>query len=107
MVPWGTVRRILFTDEQPMVPVYAGYRPPETRRALKRKEEPGYQGIFTGARKYVLQTYAKIQSAMMKRRVAQSLSSSDYPVCKESGSSRRLCRLSALACLSPSCRGCR
>jgi excinuclease ABC subunit A len=72
---------ILFTDEQPTVPVYAGYTPAETRRALRRKEEPSYQGTFTGARRYVLQTFATTQSAMMKRRVAQFLSSGDCPVC--------------------------
>ena len=55
--------------------------PAETKRALKRKEEPSYQGTFTGARKYVLQTFATTQSAMMKRRVAQFLSSADCPVC--------------------------
>jgi excinuclease ABC subunit A len=85
--PWRELPKkdrdwILFTDEQPTVPVYAGYTPAETRQALKRKEEPSYQGTFTGARKYVLQTYATTQSAMMKRRVAQFLSSSDCPVCK-------------------------
>ncbi|MFK4530399.1 excinuclease ABC A subunit [Bradyrhizobium japonicum] len=64
------------------MPVYAGYTPAETRRTLKRKEEPSYQGTFTGARKYVLQTFATTQSAMMKRRVAQFLSSSNCPVCK-------------------------
>jgi excinuclease ABC subunit A len=85
--PWRELPKkdrdwILFTDEQPTVPVYAGYTPAETRRALKRKEEPSYQGTFTGARKYVLQTFATTQSTMMKRRVAQFLSSSDCPVCK-------------------------
>jgi excinuclease ABC subunit A len=85
--PWRELSKkdrdwILFTDEQPTVPVYAGYTPAETRRALKRKEEPSYQGTFTGARKYVLQTFATTQSAMMKRRVARFLSSSDCPVCK-------------------------
>jgi excinuclease ABC subunit A len=85
--PWRELPKkhrdwILFTDEQPTVPVYAGYTPAETRRALKRKEEPSYMGTFTGARKYVLQTFATTQSAMMKRRVAQFLSSSDCPVCK-------------------------
>lgn len=84
--PWRDLPRkdrnwILFTDEQPTVPVYAGYSPAETRRALKRKEEPSYQGTFTGARKYVLQTFATTQSAMMKRRAGQFLSSSDCPVC--------------------------
>jgi excinuclease ABC subunit A len=85
--PWRELPKkdrdwILFTDEQPTVPVYAGYTPAETRRALKRKEEPSYQGTFTGARKYVLQTFATTQSAMMKRRVAQFLASTDCPVCK-------------------------
>ena len=85
--PWRELPKkdrdwILFTDEQPTVPVYAGYTPAETKRALKRKEEPSYQGTFTGARKYVLQTFATTQSAMMKRRVAQFLSSSDCPVCQ-------------------------
>ncbi|MBR1150463.1 excinuclease ABC subunit UvrA [Bradyrhizobium sp. JYMT SZCCT0428] len=84
--PWRELPKkdrnwILFTDEQPTVPVYAGYTPAETKRALKRKEEPSYQGTFTGARKYVLQTFATTQSAMMKRRVAQFLSSTDCPVC--------------------------
>lgn len=84
--PWRELPKkdrdwILFTDEQPTVPVYAGYTPVETRRALKRKEEPSYMGTFTGARKYVLQTYATTQSAMMKRRVAQFLSSDDCPAC--------------------------
>src|ERR1700742_3768869 len=85
--PWRELPKkerdwILFTEEQPTVPVYAGYNSAETRRALKRKEEPSYQGTFTGARKYVLQTYATTQSAMMKRRVAQFLSSADCPACK-------------------------
>ena len=84
--PWRDLPKkdrdwILFTDEQPTVPVYAGYTPAEIKRALKRKEEPSYQGTFTGARKYVLQTFATTQSAMMKRRVAQFLSSTDCPVC--------------------------
>ena len=84
--PWRELSKkdrdwILFTDEQPTVPVYAGYTTAETKRALKRKEEPSYQGTFTGARKYVLQTFATTQSAMMKRRVAQFLSSTDCPVC--------------------------
>jgi excinuclease ABC subunit A len=84
--PWRELPKkdrnwILFTDEQPTAPVYAGYALAETSRALKRKEEPSYQGTFTGARKYVLQTFATTQSAMMKRRVAKFLSSGDCPVC--------------------------
>jgi excinuclease ABC subunit A len=49
--PWRELPKkdrdwILFTDEQPTVPVYAGYTAAETRRALKRKEEPSYQGTY-------------------------------------------------------------
>jgi excinuclease ABC subunit A len=84
--PWRNLSKktrdwILFTDEQPTVPVYAGFTPAETRRALKSKEEPSYQGTFTGARRYVLQTFATTQSAMMKRRVAQYMLHSDCPEC--------------------------
>jgi excinuclease ABC subunit A len=55
--PWRKLPKkdrdwILYTDEQPVVPVYAGFTPAETRRALKRKMEPSYQGTFTGVRKY-------------------------------------------------------
>jgi excinuclease ABC subunit A len=85
--PWRKLPKktrdwILFTDEQPTVPVYAGFTAAEVKRALKRKDEPSYQGTFTGVRKYVLQTFATTQSAMMKRRVAQYLFSSDCPVCR-------------------------
>ncbi len=84
--PWRKLPKkdrdwILFTDDQPTVPVYAGYDASEVRRALKRKEEPSYQGTFTGARKYVLQTFATTQSDLMKRRVAQFLETSDCSVC--------------------------
>ena len=85
--PWRDLPKkdrdwILFTEEQPTVPVYAGYTPAETRRALKRKEEPSYQGTFTGARKHVLHTFANTQSASMKRRVAQFMNASLCPLCR-------------------------
>jgi excinuclease ABC subunit A len=85
--PWRALPRkdrdwILYTDEQPTVPVYAGYTPAETRRALKRKEEPSYMGTFTGARKYVLQTFATTQSALMKKRVARFMTGTLCPSCR-------------------------
>jgi excinuclease ABC subunit A len=85
-VPWRDLPKktrdwILFTDEQPTVPVYAGFGLAEVKRALKRKEEPSYQGTFTGARRYVLQTFATTQSALMKRRVAQYMLSTACPEC--------------------------
>ncbi|HEY0036387.1 MAG TPA: hypothetical protein VGB66_06840, partial [Longimicrobium sp.] len=72
---------ILFTDEQPVVPVYPGYTPEETRRALKAKEEPNYMGTFSSARRHVLHTFANTQSASMRRRVMQYMLSTDCPVC--------------------------
>ena len=85
--PWRDLPKkdrdwILFTDETPTVPVYAGLTPEETRRALKRKETPSYQGTFTGVRKYVLQTFANTESASMKKRVARYMVSNECPVCR-------------------------
>lgn len=85
-VPWRDLPRkdrdwLLFTDEQPVVPVYPGYTVDEVRRAIRRKETPGYQGTFTSARRYVLETFAKTESPAMKRRVAQYLVSSDCAAC--------------------------
>jgi excinuclease ABC subunit A len=84
--PWRKLAKkdrdwLLFTDEQPTVPVYAGYSPKETQRALKRKEEPSYMGTFTSARKHVLQTFATTQSALMKKRAERYMVSSDCPLC--------------------------
>jgi excinuclease ABC subunit A len=84
--PWRELPKkdrdwILYTEETPTVPVYAGYTPAETRRALKRKEEPSYMGTFTGARKYVLETFAKTESAQMKKRVARYMVSTECPEC--------------------------
>jgi excinuclease ABC subunit A len=85
--PWRELPKkdrdwILYTEETPTVPVYAGYTPAETRRALKRKEEPSYMGTFTGARQYVLETFAKTESALMKKRVSRFLASTECPECR-------------------------
>jgi excinuclease ABC subunit A len=84
--PWRELPKkdrhwLLFTDEQPVVPVYAGYEPAEVRRALKRKEEPSYQGTFTGAKRYVLQTFATTESPLMKKRVSRYMVSTECPQC--------------------------
>lgn len=84
--PWRELPRkdrdwILFTEEQPTVPVYAGLTPAETRRALRRKEEPSYQGTFTSARRFVLSTFASTESATIKKRVSQYLVSTECPLC--------------------------
>jgi len=84
--PWRKLPKkdrdwILYSEEQPSVPVYAGFSPAETRRALRRKMEPSYQGTFTGVRKYVLQTFRSTQSALMKKRAVRFMSSAICPVC--------------------------
>ena len=85
--PWRELPKktrdwILFTDEQPTVPVYAGLTPAETRAALRSRMEPSYQGTFTGARKYVLHTFATTQSALMKKRVSRFMVGSVCPSCQ-------------------------
>lgn len=86
-VPWRDLPQavrdwILFTDEQPTVPVYAGFTAAEVQQAMRRKLTPSYMGTFTGARRYVLHTFAHSQSAMMKKRVAQYMVSGLCPVCQ-------------------------
>ncbi|MBA3445140.1 MAG: excinuclease ABC subunit UvrA, partial [Gemmatimonadales bacterium] len=84
--PWRELPKktrdwILFTDEQPTVPVYAGYTAAEVRRALKRTEEPSYMGTFTGARRHVLHTFANTNSPLMKKRAAQYMLSNVCSLC--------------------------
>ncbi|HET9579180.1 MAG TPA: excinuclease ABC subunit UvrA [Usitatibacter sp.] len=85
-VPWRELPKktrdwILYTDETPTLPVYAHYTLEEVKRAQKRREEPSYMGTFTGARRYVLQTFSTTQSAMMKKRVAQFMASTECRTC--------------------------
>ena len=84
--PWRDLPKkdrnwILFTEDQPQVPVYAGFTPAETRQALKRKLEPSYMGTFTSAKRHVLTTFANTHSALMKKRVAQYMLSAECDVC--------------------------
>ncbi len=84
--PWRELPRkdrdwILFTDEQPTVPVYSGYTAEEVRKALKRKEEPSYMGTFTGARRHVLHTFANSQSALMRKRALRFMIGGECPTC--------------------------
>lgn len=72
---------ILFTEETPTVPVYAGFSPAETQAARKRKLQPSYMGTFTGARRYVLHTFANTQSALMRKRVSRFMEGRPCPSC--------------------------
>jgi excinuclease ABC subunit A len=85
--PWRELSKkdrdwILFTDEQPVVPVYAGFEKDEVRQALKSKMEPSYHGNFSSAKRHVLYNFANTQSALMKKRVLRYMVSSSCSVCK-------------------------
>jgi len=85
-IPWKDLPKkdrdwILFTEEQPVVPVYSGYAHEEIQRFIKNKRQPDYMGTFTGARRYVRHTFANTQSALMKKRVSQYMMSSECPLC--------------------------
>src|SRR5256885_433522 len=73
-VPWRNLPRktrewILFTDEQPTVPVYPGLTVDEARRARQAGQPPSYMGTLTGARRYVIQTFDTSPSSLMKCQV--------------------------------------
>ncbi len=73
---------ILFTDEQPVVPVYRDLTPAETRTALDRGDNPSYKGTFSSAQRYVLHTFANTQSAMIKKRISRYMVSATCPLCE-------------------------
>ncbi|WZO97723.1 excinuclease ABC subunit UvrA [Isosphaeraceae bacterium EP7] len=84
--PWRELPRkdrdwILFTDDQPVVPVYSGLTAEEVRRSVLRKDEPSYMGTFSSARRHVLHTFAKTQSEPMKRRALHYMLSRECPTC--------------------------
>jgi excinuclease ABC subunit A len=85
--PWRDLPKkirnwILFTEEQPQVPVYPGWSHEEIQRATRRKIEPAYMGTFSSAKRHVTHSYATTQSAMMKKRAARFMIASLCPVCK-------------------------
>lgn len=84
--PWRQLPKkerdwVLFTDEQPQVPVWPHCSREEVLRAQKRNEPHDYLGTFVGARRHVLETFAKSNSAMMKRRAARFLVSAACAAC--------------------------
>jgi excinuclease ABC subunit A len=86
-VPWKGLPKsvrdwVLFTEERPRVPVYPHLSLADVRKAQKRKDPHDYLGTFVSARRYVLETFAKTESAAMKRRVAPFLVSADCPACR-------------------------
>jgi excinuclease ABC subunit A len=85
--PWEKLPKkdrdwILFTDEQPQVPVYPGFTHKEVKQAIKQKMEPGYMGTFSSARRNLFYTFANTQSALMKKKVQRYMISAACPNCK-------------------------
>lgn len=85
--PWRDLPKkmrnwILFTDEQPQVPVYPGWSHDEIQRAIRRKIEPAYMGTFSSAQRHVTHSFATTQSAMMKKRAARFMIGRDCPRCR-------------------------
>lgn len=84
--PWKELPKkdrdwILFTDEQPVVPVYGGYTAAEVKRAIRNREDPDYHGNFSSAKRWVMHTFANTQNAHIKQRVSRYLISSECPLC--------------------------
>ncbi|MFT8712768.1 excinuclease ABC subunit A [Komagataeibacter rhaeticus] len=84
--PWRDLPRetrdwILYTDETPTYPVYPGLDHAAVQRAISQHIPPGYNGTFTGARRYVLHTFATSQSAAMRRRAERFLTATPCPTC--------------------------
>ena len=84
--PWKELAKkdrdwLLFTEEQPRVPVYAGFTPKETKAALRRKEAPSYMGTFSSARRHVMQSFKTTDSAQMKKRAARFMEGTLCPTC--------------------------
>ena len=80
-LPAKTRNWILFNDETPTYPVYPGLTHAQVVQAIARGVEPSYQGTFSGARRYVLQTFSHSQSTRMRQRAEQFMQSSDCPQC--------------------------
>jgi len=85
-IPWQELPKktrdwILFTEEQPVVPVYPGLNRDQVQKAIKNKIPPDYMGTFTGVKRHVMHTFATTQSQLMKKRAAQFMLSSECPMC--------------------------
>ncbi len=85
--PWRDLPKkdrdwILFTDDQPVVRVYAGLSPEETKRAIAAKAAGSYQGTFTSARRYVRHTLATTQSQRMRQRVSRYVVRTSCTTCR-------------------------
>ncbi|SIT97935.1 excinuclease ABC subunit A [Epilithonimonas bovis DSM 19482] len=85
-IPWKELPKkqrdfILYTNEQPTVPVYPRLSPEEVPTAIAENRKPAYMGSFTGAKRYIMQTFAGTQSQLMKKKVSRFMVSEVCPLC--------------------------
>lgn len=71
----------MFTEEQPVVPIYPGLNREQVQKAIENKIPPDYMGTFTGVKRYVMHTFVTTQSQLMKKRAAQYMLSNECPLC--------------------------
>lgn len=70
--PWKTLAEkdrewIIFTDEQPSVPIFLGLNAEQRQEAIAAGTEPAYTGTYTSVRKYLLQSYSGGKESVKKR----------------------------------------
>lgn len=84
--PWHKLARkdkdwILFTDEQPSVPVFPGLSAGQRHKAIEEGVEPAYNGTYVSVRKNVLQRYSGGKDGV-KKRVERFFRSKTCPTCQ-------------------------
>lgn len=85
--PWRDLPKadrdwILFTTEQPSVPVYRDVTPEAARAAFARGAPGNYKGTYVSARAYVMHTFAHARSERIKQRVRHYMVSGPCPSCQ-------------------------
>lgn len=83
--PWQTLSEearhwILYTDEQPSVPIHVGATAEQRKKAAASGMEPAYTGTYTSARKYLLQRYSAGSDAV-KKRLSRFVHVTTCPLC--------------------------
>jgi excinuclease ABC subunit A len=84
--PWRDLPKkerdwILFTEDQPQVPVYGGLTHQQVQAAIKRRRTPDYHGNFSSAKRHLMHTFANTQSPAIKKRVLRYMVSTECPLC--------------------------
>ncbi|KMQ88064.1 excinuclease abc subunit a [Lasius niger] len=83
--PWHRLSKkdrdwILFTEEQPSVPIFQDLTPQERQKAISAGKKPDYTGTYTSAQKYILQSYAGNKDSV-KKRLAPFVAITSCPAC--------------------------